>query len=59
MIEIMTDNGYGFMCQMMESIGRDGMIQMHNSRGAVNGSGGNTMMGQFQNIICLKIQCHT
>lgn len=31
MIEIMNNNSYGHMGQMMESLGREGMIQMHNS----------------------------
>lgn len=31
MIDIMRQNGYSSMAQMMESIGKDGMTQMHNS----------------------------
>lgn len=34
MIEIMNNNGNGHMGQMMESLGREGMIQMHNSMGS-------------------------
>ena len=36
MIKLMDDNGYGYMVQMMQSIGKEGMTQMHNS-----------MMGNF------------
>lgn len=47
MIEIMNDNGYGYMAQMMQSIGREGMVQMHNS---MMGNGGypNGMMDKFR-----------
>lgn len=51
MIEIMNENGYGYMGQMMESVGREGMIQMHNSMGTMHGGSGNSnynnMMGGF------------
>jgi len=47
MIEIMNDNGYGYMAQMMQSISREGMVQMHNS---MMGNGGhpNGMMDKFR-----------
>lgn len=44
MIDIMKENGYGGMANMMENIGREGMIQMHNSMGgaaACHGNNGN------------------
>ena len=45
MVEIMNNNQYGFMGEMMESIGREGMIEMHNSMGSAR----NAMMGRFSN----------
>ncbi|WP_300383844.1 hypothetical protein [Clostridium sp.] len=33
MIDIMRENGYGNMTRMMENIGREEMIEMHNSMG--------------------------
>jgi len=56
MIEIMNNNGYGQMGQMMKLIGREGMIEMHNSMGSMYGegndmssmhAGGSGMMGGF------------
>ncbi|MDD7795538.1 hypothetical protein [Clostridium sp. 'White wine YQ'] len=47
MISIMKDNGYGYMAQMMESIGKEGMVQMHNSM-IGNGSNSNNMMRNFR-----------
>lgn len=44
MTDIMKENGYGFMAQMMESIGREGMIEMHNSMSGMH-SGDSGMMG--------------
>lgn len=46
MIKIMNDNGYSYMAQRMQSIGREGMAQMHNSFNR-NGSNSNGMMGGF------------
>ena len=49
MIEIMNNNGFGYMGQMMESIGREGMVQMHNSMGGAQGTNTNSynMMGRY------------
>lgn len=41
MIEIMNNNGYSYMGQMMESIGRENMIDMHNSMMPIRGREGN------------------
>lgn len=35
MVDIMRENGYGNMSRMMEDIGREEMIEMHNSMGEV------------------------
>lgn len=37
MIDMMKGNSYGNMAGMMESIGKDGMIEMHKSMGGVAG----------------------
>ena len=48
MIAIMDEQGYGNMSSMMRSIGREGMINMHNSMMGSNGSKSN-MMGNMMN----------
>lgn len=49
MVEIMNENGYGAMGDMMESVGREDMIQMHETIGQYhmnNGFSGGEMMGR-------------
>ncbi|MFL0248584.1 hypothetical protein ACJDUG_16690 [Clostridium sp. WILCCON 0185] len=47
MIKIMNDNGYGYMAQMMQSIGKEGMTKMHNSMNSYI-SNSKEMMGNFR-----------
>lgn len=49
MIKIMNENRYGAMGDMMESVGREDMIQMHETIGQYhmnNGFSGGEMMGR-------------
>jgi len=45
MIDLMRGNGYESMAQMMKSVGREGMIQMHNTMGGMHGQGAGMMDG--------------
>ncbi|SCY22047.1 hypothetical protein [Alkaliphilus peptidifermentans] len=47
MIDLMRENGYGNKARMMESVGREGMTNMHNSMMRGKGARFN-MMGRFQ-----------
>jgi len=49
MIEIMKDNGYESMAQMMEPLGREGMIQIHNSMGNMHGED-TSIMSRFKSF---------
>ncbi|SDK09297.1 hypothetical protein [Natronincola ferrireducens] len=46
MIDLMRENGYGNKARMMESVGREGMINMHNSMMGGGGAGFNMMRGK-------------
>ena len=50
MIDIMRKSGYDSMANMMGSIDRESMIEMHNAMGgseACHGDSNNNMMGSF------------